>query len=266
MKKYLLVLVFVLFVIVMSSCGNKTTNDTTNNINETNVFDETAKENTDNSKLQSTPDEFIGMDTEEGYFIDEYTGSAKVIIVPDELDGKPVVGFDIDAFHNVDFEEMVLPKGMKKIEKATFANRVNLKKVTLNEGLNEIGNNTFVNCVGLEEIYIPSSVTKIGDAAFCGCSSLKIIKLNEGLKYIGMTSFGGCAIESIVLPASLEFVDDQAISGCDSLTEVKVLGVNTEFTDKAITKCPNVNVYGYVGSTVEQLAVLRGLPFVAIDG
>lgn len=266
MKKYLLVLVVVLFVIVMNSCGNKTTNDTTNNINETNVFDETVKENTDNSKLQSTPDEFIGMDTEDGYFIDEYTGSAKIIIVPDELDGKPVVGFDIDAFHNVDFEEMVLPKGMKKIEKATFANRVNLKKVTLNEGLNEIGNNTFVNCVGLEEIYIPSSVTKIGDAAFCGCSSLKVIKLNEGLNHIGLTSFGGCAIESIVLPASLEFVDDQAISGCEKLKEIRFLNSSTDIHYYAIDDCPNATIYGYTGSTAEDIATQKNIPFIAIDG
>lgn len=266
MKKYLLVLVVALFVIVMSSCGNKTTNDTTNNINETNVFDETVKENTDNSKLQSTPDEFIGMDTEEGYFIDEYTGSAKIIIVPDELDGKPVVGFDVDAFHNVDFEEMVLPKGMKKIEKSTFANRVNLKKVTLNEGLEEIGNKTFINCTNIEEITIPSSVTKIGDAAFCGCTSLKSVILNEGLQYIGSTCFSVCAIESIIIPESIVSIDDKAISICDKLKEIRFLNSSTDIHYYAIDDCPNATIYGYTGSTAEDIATQKNIPFIAIDG
>ena len=80
-----------------------------------------------------------------------YKGGATEIVIPPEIDGKPVTGIEKDAF---------------------FA-RIHLTSITIPDNVKSIGASAFRSCSGLTSITIPRSVTCIGDWAFYGCNSLK---------------------------------------------------------------------------------------------
>ena len=82
-----------------------------------------------------------------------YTGSAKSLVIPSELGGKPVTEIGIFAFALCD----------------------SLTEVTIPEGVTSIGNAAFSGCSSLTEVTIPKSVTSIGDAAFYNCEALKTV-------------------------------------------------------------------------------------------
>ena len=70
-----------------------------------------------------------------------------------------------------DYEEIVIEKGVKKIDEAAFMNCVNLRCITLPNTIEEIGSCAFMGCENLEYINIPKKCKVIGDFAFIDCSS-----------------------------------------------------------------------------------------------
>ena len=69
-------------------------------------------------------------------------------------------------------ERIVIPRGVKVIDKWAFEHCSQLTTVELNHGLEKIGANAFRYCTLLREISIPPSVKAIGHAAFKYCSQL----------------------------------------------------------------------------------------------
>ena len=80
-----------------------------------------------------------------------YKGSATEVVIPSEIEGKPVTSIGILA----------------------FCERRRLKSVTIPDSVTIIGSWAFNDCTGLTDLKIPNSVTSIGYAAFDGCNSLK---------------------------------------------------------------------------------------------
>ena len=74
---------------------------------------------------------------------------ANVAVVPEKIDGRPVV----------------------KIGQGAFANWGFLKLVALPSSVKEIGWQAFANCNALKSVEIPASVREIGDEAFADCAS-----------------------------------------------------------------------------------------------
>jgi len=75
----------------------------------------------------------------------------KVLVIPAEIDGKPVVAIADNAFSGTDITGITLPAGMT-----------------------EIGWFAFFGCVSLMNVNIPSSVGLIGYDAFANCPKLTI--------------------------------------------------------------------------------------------
>ncbi|MGI6179283.1 leucine-rich repeat domain-containing protein [Butyricicoccus intestinisimiae] len=82
-----------------------------------------------------------------------YTGSAKNIVIPSELGGKPVTAIGEDAFYqNKTITSVKIPEGVTSIEITAFR-----------------------NCSSLTEVTIPKSVTSIGWGAFVECDALTTV-------------------------------------------------------------------------------------------
>lgn len=263
-------MVFALFACSKSDNGgvtdslNITDTSGSNPVTENNGNEQDTDESFQDSV--SSIDDFIGIDTEKGYYIDEYIGNARVVMIPEELDGKKVVGIENDAFYDHgDFEEIVYSSGITEIEDYTFSGAYNLKKVTLNEGLVNIGENAFVSCEKLVEVVIPSTLKSIGNFAFCECKSLSTIQLPEGLTEIGYTVFGNCCIETITFPSTIGVLEKGVVYGCSELKKVYILGKDTVIEDGAVFDSPNAVIYGYGGSTAETYAQNMEMEFVTIQ-
>lgn len=75
------------------------------------------------------------------------------INIPENIDGKTVIGIDACAFSNRnDIIEVNLPDYINfSIEDYAFENCTNLEKINLPENINFLGDNIFENCYKLKE-------------------------------------------------------------------------------------------------------------------
>lgn len=125
-------------------------------------------------------------------------------------------------FYQTDYQEIVLPKTVTKIEEKAFCWCDNLVSVTLPDELIVLENQTFNSCSKLKSIILPDKLEKIGSEVFSGCNALTSITLSPTLKEIGEKAFYGCgSLSEIELP-QLESLGDAAFQYCSGLTSVIV--------------------------------------------
>ncbi len=142
----------------------------------------------------------------EGISIVDYHGDETNLVIPEYIDGLPVISVSINGTNNtcthsenkMKIESVTLPSTLRLINSSAFKGMNNLKTVTMGDG-----------------------VEKIEDEAFSGCFSLKNINLSKNMMRIGSYAFYRCtALESVVLPEGLITLEESAFRDCTFLTEV----------------------------------------------
>ena len=134
------------------------------------------------------------------------------IVIPDDIDGIPVVGFN----------------------RTQFTMMRQMKSVKLGDNITEIPAYGFEGLTELETIELGKGIETIGEYAFRNCSSLKNIIFNDGLKLIKHYAFDGCSsLVSVELPDSLEKIEYNAFEYCDNLESIK-LGNGLEYLDENV--------------------------------
>lgn len=170
------------------------------------------------------PDLFISYKTDTDFeYIEEdgsliltkYLGENENIIVPAEIDSKPV-----------------------KSIKGAFLNNIMVKNVRISEGIETIDYMAFYGCTSVLSVLVPESVKTIGHAAFLGCMSLETVEMGGGVTEIMPYAFSDCTfLSNIILPENLEFIGEKAFSNCSHLQSlnipaaVKVIGGITQPKD-----------------------------------
>ena len=96
--------------------------------------------------------------------ITEYTGTNTNIVIPDELDGKPVTVLGNRSFHQKNIQSIKLPDTIKVIDISAFSNN-QLTSIDLPDGLENINDTAFYQNK-LTSVEIPSSVEWIGNHTF----------------------------------------------------------------------------------------------------
>ena len=161
-----------------------------------------------------------------------YTGSAKSLVIPSELGGKPVTEIGIFAFALCD----------------------SLTEVTIPEGVTSIGNAAFSGCSSLTEVTIPKSVTSIGDAAFYNCDALKTVYYGGSQTDWGKISIGSdndpllkaeiiCAIQESNGFAYTVTGDEATITGYTG--SAKNIVIPSALGGKPVTAIADKAFYGY---------------------
>lgn len=131
----------------------------------------------------------------------DYYGSDSDIVVPDTIDGYPVLALGKEAFYYHKF----------------------ITTVTLPEGLEYIGESAFANCYNVGSLNIPNSVTHIGQMAFYCCESLKSVVIPSSVKVVGSHAFKLCyGVESLVISNGVEVIGDNAFANMNKLTSVEI--------------------------------------------
>ena len=161
-----------------------------------------------------------------------YTGSAKSLVIPSELGGKPVTEIGIFAFALCD----------------------SLTEVTIPEGVTSIGNAAFSGCSSLTEVTIPKSVTSIGDSAFYNCDALKTVYYGGSQTDWGKISIGSdndpllkaeiiCAIQESNGFAYTVTGDEATITGYTG--SAKNIVIPSELGGKPVTAIADKAFYRY---------------------
>ena len=113
-----------------------------------------------------------------------YTGNSGDVVIPEYIEGSPVVGIVEEAFKNC----------------------TSLKSIKISKTVKNVDEYAFAGCANLESVEFPNSVkrTRISDDAFRDCPKLKSVKLPEGLETLGQHGFMNCSsLTAIEIPDSV---------------------------------------------------------------
>ncbi len=190
----------------------------------------------------------------EGDVAVKYIGTKKQTIVPDFI-----TKIGANAFANSDVEEVLLPAGLKIIEKTAFGWCEKLQEIIFPDSLEIIDDFAFADCSSLTKILIPESVQFIGASAFHACSSVTVLQLPSGLKQIGRRAFDFCvSLEKLYLPDSIEKLYEGAFAHCESLTSARLPEGLTEIGSWAFAECFDLREINFP----EKLEVIGDVAFM----
>ncbi|MBE6879895.1 MAG: leucine-rich repeat domain-containing protein [Ruminococcaceae bacterium] len=234
-----------------SSDKDDTSSHVTNDVNSSEA---TSSGNSSEITNSSTPSETtssnnssqVGIDSFTYRYLDNdtvaitgYSGKEKIIVIPGEIDGKPVTEIAEKAFNEKEIEEVVIPSGVTAIRSKAFYNCKRLEKIDMPDTLREIGSSVFYNCESLVEVKIPEDIEKIEDYTFYGCKDLEKVVLPDGLEIIGLSAFNSCGFKEITLPESVTAIDRWAFAHNEELERIYLpkkvkaesFGVNYSYND-----------------------------------
>jgi hypothetical protein len=143
-----------------------------------------------------------------------YWGTNAVVVIPDTINGLPVVN----------------------ISQSAFFNNHSLIKLTIPDSVTNIGVHAFYWCFNLRNVSIGTNVTNVEDEAFQGCESLTSITLPDSVASIGHLVFGGCnSLTNIIIGSGLTNITfysppEPAFPSCSSLTAIIVDTNNPAFS------------------------------------
>ncbi|MGN0622277.1 MAG: leucine-rich repeat domain-containing protein [Porcipelethomonas sp.] len=120
------------------------------------------------------------------------SGDPEKLVLPSEIDGKPVT----------------------EIRENAFFRCKTLKSITVPESVRRIGHHAFYHCEKLEAAEISAAITDIEDGVFYGCCALSYISLPDSVQRINQYAFYGCEnLTDAEPPVSLSWIDEYAFYG-----------------------------------------------------
>ena len=169
--------------------------------------------------------------------IDNFDKTIKDVVIPDTVDGAPVVNVSATSITgNTTIETMVLPNSLKTITERLFYNCTNLRQVSIPDSVTEIGRYAFAHCDRLQSIVIPNSVEEVGEYCFEACLNLTSVQLSSSMKVLRTHLFASCnSLAHLEIPEGVESTEFAIVEYCDSLKSVtfpstlKSLGNQTFF-------------------------------------
>ncbi len=204
-----------------------------------------------------------------GYIVTGDSGQAPTIVIPEEYNGKPVVGIADSAFaysrHTSEIHSISIPDSVTEIGKNAFHNQDALVSVNISttSKLEKIGNNAFSGNSALESIYLPQNFIDLGEDVFNNCGGLNTIVVDmenshysssgnclidletntllrgsnqsvipEIVKKIGVAAFRKAKLTTLTIPTSITSIEKYAIS--DSAITKIIYNVTTEEWENVI--------------------------------
>ena len=192
--------------------------------------------------------------------ITEYSGDSTEVVIPESIDGMPVVRIHTSAFHYCEkIKTIVFPDSVEKIDLLAFSKCYSLENVTLGNGIRIIDSSPFAYCdkivyneyenglyLGNEEnpylalvktvsqhidrINIHPDTVVICGGAMENCYLLRELVIPEGVVSLGSFAFEyASALEKIYIPKSVEYIGSQAFRSCDSIKEITVADESAHF-------------------------------------
>lgn len=172
---------------VVSENTNTTTETNDTNKNQETAIDSEVTEKNFKDFPETDKKYFSYNDWNEGVVIEGCSSEEKVVVVPKEINGKPVLAIGERGLANMqNCEAVVLPDTVRVISKSAF---------TVDKAM--------------KFVYLGTSLEKIDDLAFNGCSKLEFVEFPEGLESIGKLTFShNVVIKYIKIPSSVTEITD----------------------------------------------------------
>ena len=196
----------------------ETENNTTATTNNSEVTEKNFKDFPETDEKYFTYDEW-----QEGYVIYSCTSDDKVVRVPKEIKGKPVIAIGERGLANLkNCEAIVLPDTVRYIGVGAFAIDDMLKYVYLGTSVETVEKGVFNSDSSLESVVFPEGTKSIGSLVFWGTESIKSITIPASVTEISNVFYfkdnsnpdveihtpKGSAAEEVVNNIGLKVVND----------------------------------------------------------
>ena len=217
MKKFILLLTLVCFTGCFIACGKDDNTDTITNDDQTVTEDNGAADTTDEDDNNSGSYDEITEDvvrnhavtdasefeysaeTDEngvnGIKITKYIGTDTIVVIPNEIDGKPVTSIGMAFVNDSPVQGVFIPNNVKRLSR-TFGNNQCIE-VVIFEGIEIIGSGTFVNCPKLHTLILGECLKEIDISAFGSLSSLKELYIPKSAETIPPYALTGISSDLI---------------------------------------------------------------------
>ena len=135
------------------------------------------------------------------------------------------------AFVGALFTKVVMDDNVTSIGKSAFASCYNLKEVVLPKGITKLEYCTFIYCTSLEKIVNADNITHIADGVFAETGIVNISLPN--VDYIGERAFEYCTyLNEIQLSESMSHIGSGAFNHCSLLNKITIPeGITTLYKD-----------------------------------
>ncbi len=228
-----------------------------------------------------------------GMIITKYNGTDQELMIPDTIEGYPVVKIGDSAFEgNINMTgDLTIPDSVKVIGRDAFngCSRLN-GRLTLPENLEEIGESAFRDCNFTGTLHIPSGITVFNSYVFQGCDFSGLLILPEKTTYIGYDAFGDCRYLTglLKIPDGVDYIGELAFRNCNGIeqlalsTKVSIIRAGTfeccsslqkalvpkevnAIEEGAFSHCYSLTIYGYAESEAYSYAKKNSIPFVDVE-
>lgn len=212
----------------------------------------------ENSKVYTVPGyKYILLENGNAEIV-EYIGKGIDIVIPDDLDGHPVVSIGDRAFDNCsEIRSVVISEQITSIGVNPFTRCDKLMKIYVSpdhpvfsilegvlfsktdkrlicypysatdngydipKGIRIIGDYAFFECKSLSKIGLPETLDEIGENAFANCKGLIEIRMAGSINKIGKRAFYECELlNEVVLQEGTNYIGEEAFSYCTSLNRI----------------------------------------------
>ena len=255
MKKFALIALAFLICLSLCSCSsilNKVKSYVTGN--EVSVVPEDF--------LESRSNDEYSYDVYKEYIeITGYLGEETVIVLPSELDGKPVTSVgSLAFFEKAKVTSVTIPDSVTNIAESAFYYADSLVSVVLPDTVTSIGSRAFAWCDSLTAVHIGSGVGSIPDFCFNHCSSLVTVSVPTSVKNIGVRAFSYCdSLADITLPYSVEYLGDMCFANCPALEYCDLRNNAITFGANVFENSSEVTLISQLSSTARDYCAEHGM-------
>ena len=201
--------------------------------------------------------------------ITAYEGTDKEVVIPAEIDGKPVVS--VTGFYGTEITSVTIPASVTSLFMDSFAECLELEEVIFLGDTPDFKLSAFENTPWLEkalaentdpnffiignalvradkenisgDVVVPDSITRICSAAFLDCNNITSITIPDSVAWIGSYAFENCSkMKSIKLPSGITEILGFTFYNCGSLTSVDIPEGVTVIGECVFDNCPNLLV------------------------
>lgn len=187
-----------------------------------------------------------------------YTGTNRLVVIPDMTNGYPVTAIGQSAFQSTSATNVILPDTITSIGSLAFADTASLSSVNIPDNVTNIGGYAFDRCLQLPGIMIPAGVISVGPDAFFGCTNLgsvvisnNILSASEFQQCFTLTNvtlagavpaiptdaFNYCPMASITIPDTVTNIGMYAFENCTGLATIAISPGVTTISPFAFAGC-----------------------------
>ena len=187
------------------------------------------------------------------------SASQETLIIPDTIDGKPVVAIGSYAFSMLEsavpevyIRELILPDTIEIIDDYAFRNVNRLERITLPKGLKQIGKRALPDGYGCTAVWNAAGEKysfengfviekNIGVAIHCFSPGTSEIVIPDGVVELGEYLFFRWPVTQVRFPPSLRVIGEGVFAECTELTAVTFPENLILIDDYAFSMCDKLN-------------------------